>query len=71
MLSVKSYLNDKEHFYCRPNDGETVRQYGTQRSGIGEGGVFVAVSAHILNYIKERKFDENVKLINERSDHNQ
>jgi hypothetical protein len=28
-FGVKSNLNDKEHFYCRPNVGETVGQYGT------------------------------------------
>ena len=32
-LSVKSHPTDKEHFYCRPNAGETVGQYGIQRFG--------------------------------------
>jgi hypothetical protein len=28
-LWFKSNLNDKEHFYCRPNVGEIAEQYGT------------------------------------------
>ena len=39
--------------------------------GLAAGWVFDAVSDPVTMHIKERNFDENVKLINERSAHNQ